>query len=214
MGPAATQLLHGPYLAPACVVGSELYCSLSQRLVIVAGFTIDVPIPWPYSAVKGGQRLVLCGDLLRAVWAERSPTIARHWGVSEFTVRDWRYAVPSPLDGRNVSPRSKPEVRCKLVGRYSSFAAVPGDTIHCERCGSVVVAGMSDAPIPWPYHRTQKWQKPSLVLTGDLAEAIRDGETTGAISHHWKISESTVTAFRKALGIANATKGPRRAHSN
>jgi hypothetical protein len=97
--------------------------------------------------------------------------IAHHWGVSEFTVRDWRYAVPSPLDGTNVSPRSKPEGRCKLLGRYSSLQAEPGDTLHCDRLGDVVVGGMTNSPIPWPFHRAQRWQKTIVGSDGRLGES-------------------------------------------
>jgi hypothetical protein len=183
----------------------------SQRDVRVVGFT-EALIPWPYSVVNGAPRLVLCGDLLRAVWAERSDALAHHWGVEPPTIHAWRLSVPSPLDGREITVRSKSEARCRLVERYSSLDAKPGDTLRCARKGDVVVAGMTDAPVPWPFFRTPTGRT-SLVLTGDLVNAIRNGETTSAIGYHWRIADSMVTAFRKALGIANATKGPRRAHN-
>jgi hypothetical protein len=208
--PPATRLLHGPYVAPDCSIRSELYCLHSQRDVRVAGFT-EALIPWPYSVVNNGHRLVLCGDLLRAVWAKRSDALAHHWGVEPSTVNAWRLSVPSPLEGREISVRSKSAARCRLVGQYSSLEAKPGDTLRCARKGDVVVAGMTDAPVPWPFFRTATGRT-SLVLTGDLVRAIRNGETTSAIGYHWQIADSMVTAFRKALGIANATKGPRRAH--
>jgi hypothetical protein len=61
--------------------------------VKVAG-TTDAPIPWPYSAARGGKRqLVLCGDLARAVRTESAEAVAYHWGITRWTVRDWRRAL-------------------------------------------------------------------------------------------------------------------------
>jgi hypothetical protein len=54
-------------------------------------------IPWPKSKQalpgRGGQAMILCGDLLRALQKESIPTICHHWGVGHSAVSKWRRAL-------------------------------------------------------------------------------------------------------------------------
>jgi hypothetical protein len=91
----APALIAGPYQPPACEVGSSLTCKRFGRQ-IVAGFTRPgAPgIPWPFAARQGGNPpLILCGDLVKAVRTETAAAVAHYWGVSRFTVHDWRQAL-------------------------------------------------------------------------------------------------------------------------
>src|SRR5262245_21073506 len=60
-----TRLLFGPYAAPPCRVGDRLVCERYGESV-VAGRS-GGPIPWPVCRAPGRPRLILCGDLARAV---------------------------------------------------------------------------------------------------------------------------------------------------
>ena len=68
----------------------------------------------------------------------------------------------------------------------------------------VKVGGWTDAPIPWP--RKLKTGKPALIVTDDLARAIR-AESEVAVAHHWGVCVVTVWKWRKSLGVGRMTEG-------
>jgi hypothetical protein len=70
-----------------CEVGDRLTCKVRGR-VVVTGFH-QGPIPWP--SARG--RLVVCGDLGRALRQEPLAAVAHWWGVSVSTVWVWRKAM-------------------------------------------------------------------------------------------------------------------------
>lgn len=88
-------LIGGPYKLPRNAhIGVVHECEVRGEL-IVTGFT-DAPIPW----IKGRPReglgppsLVVRGDLARAIRAESVAAVAWWWGVSRYTVSDWRRAL-------------------------------------------------------------------------------------------------------------------------
>lgn len=95
-----------------------------------------------------------------------------------------------------------------LYGPYSAPACKRGDVLVCEARGEEVkVGGLTDAPIPWP--RVLKNGRPSLIVCGDLARAVRF-ESEIAIAHHWGVGVVTVWAWRKALGVGRITDGTAR----
>jgi transposase-like protein len=54
----------------------------------------DAPIPWPYVQRLGDKRsLIVCGSLEQAIRTESVSAVARHWGVSRWTVQRWRAAI-------------------------------------------------------------------------------------------------------------------------
>lgn len=84
-------LTAGPYRSPRLRIGGAAWCERSGD-VVVSGYT-DAPISWPYSRPEqgGGRvRLILTGDLIRAVRSESVSAVADHWGVSRWTVSRWR----------------------------------------------------------------------------------------------------------------------------
>jgi hypothetical protein len=85
------KLLHGPYAAPPCRAGDTLRCERYGESVVAemsAG-----PIPWPVCRAPGRPRLILCGDLARAVCLESEAAVAHWWGVDKATVWKWLNCV-------------------------------------------------------------------------------------------------------------------------
>ena len=86
--PEKFALLFGPYWPPQTSRGKFLVCERRGK-VKVGGYS-DGPIPWPIKFGAGPSSIILCGDLVRAVKLESASTVARHWGVSTATVKQWR----------------------------------------------------------------------------------------------------------------------------
>jgi hypothetical protein len=86
------------------------------------------------------------------------------------------------------------------AGPYTPL--VVGTTTKDEWYGSVTVAGMTTAPIPWPAFEYRAHFMP--ILAGGLVRAVLE-ETEGAVAHFWGVSRYTVLLWRKALaGTAGA----------
>ncbi len=84
----ARRLYFGPYLVPEVTIGDELWCAV-HGLQVVAGW--HGPKQWPRAKTRGGRhRLIVCGDLIRALKEETCDTVALHWGVHRRTVANWR----------------------------------------------------------------------------------------------------------------------------
>jgi hypothetical protein len=81
-----------------------------------------------------------------------------------------------------------------------------GRFLRCVIRGELRVCGMSDGPIPWPIAKQERFGKSMLVVCGDLVEAIRR-EAGTAVMFHWGVGRSTVTSWRRALGIPATTEG-------
>jgi len=79
--------------------------------------------------------------------------------------------------------------------------------VACELRGTVKVGGYSDAPIPWPSALRTGYR--SLILCGDLVRAVKL-ESEQAIAYHWQVSKSTVTKWRRVLGVEMWNAGSRR----
>jgi hypothetical protein len=80
-----------------------------------------------------------------------------------------------------------------------------GSSLVCQLAGRVTVAGLTDAPVPWPYRAIRGAPRP-LILCGDLVRAVRT-ESAEAICHHWGVSRWWVRDCRKALGVGRVTAG-------
>lgn len=89
-------LIGGPYKAPRCKVGRELYDILRGDLVVVA--ISDAPIPWPLGRVHPVCRPlpILTAELVRAIRTESEQAIVYHWRVSRWAVCRWRRALGVP----------------------------------------------------------------------------------------------------------------------
>jgi hypothetical protein len=102
--------------------------------------------------------------------------------------------------------KARPDVAL-LGGPYRAPRCKPGRPLDCRIRGELLVSGLTDAPVPWPYHAGPAgW--PQLLVCGDLVKAI-EGESALAVAHHWGVSRATVTRWRAALGVGRATAGTR-----
>jgi len=94
-----------------------------------------------------------------------------------------------------------------LIGApYEPPACHVGDWLDDEIDGRLQVGGWTAAPIPWP--RRKKTGRPSLILTDDLARAVRT-ESVDAICHWWGVRPTKVWMWRRALGVGRITDGTR-----
>jgi hypothetical protein len=84
---AARRLIYGPYVAPEVKIGDELLCSV-YGLQVVSGWC--GPKQWPRAKARGRPRLIICGDLRRALELETCETVCLHWGIHLSTVAKWR----------------------------------------------------------------------------------------------------------------------------
>jgi hypothetical protein len=87
-------LLHGPYVPPALRRGDRTQCLYREAEVVVTSWT-DAPIAWPRCravGVRGGSRLLVTEELVRAIRTESSLAITLWWGVRVETVWRWRKA--------------------------------------------------------------------------------------------------------------------------
>lgn len=89
-------------------------------------------------------------------------------------------------------------------GPYRAPQVKPGYWLEDAIEGKVEVGGLTTAPIPWP--RRRKTGKASLILCGDLVNAVRR-ESEVAVAHWWGVSVTTVWKWRKALGVGRITPG-------
>ncbi|HZZ77570.1 MAG TPA: hypothetical protein VFE62_03570 [Gemmataceae bacterium] len=97
--------------------------------------------------------------------------------------------------------------RVKLIaGPYRMPRCRIGGVLRCARYGKVIVRGITDAPIPWPYTWVTKYRHPTLILCGDLARAVRT-ESGVAIKHHFGVGDYLIWQWRKALGVEITNDG-------
>ena len=96
-----------------------------------------------------------------------------------------------------------------LFGPYRTPKCKVGRRLRCVMRGKVTVAGLSDAPIQWPYVPQPGGNGyRSLILCGDLVRAVRR-ESEVAVAHWWGVSRHTVLKWRKALSVEKNTDGTR-----
>jgi hypothetical protein len=102
-----------------------------------------------------------------------------------------------------------------IAGPYAAPKVRPGGHLTCRLRGDVVVDGLTDAPVPWPYtkHRGHGSKQPILIVTGDLERAIR-AESREAIAHHFGVARTTASRWRRALDVDRLNDGTRAALLN
>ena len=100
-----------------------------------------------------------------------------------------------------------PERYRLLGGPYAAPACRVGRKLYCRwRRRWVKVAGLTDAPVMWPF--TQAAGPRSPILCGDLVLAVRI-ESAAAVAAHWGVARETVWRWRRALGVTEYTRGTR-----
>jgi hypothetical protein len=75
--------------------------------------------------------------------------------------------------------------RFKLVGTYTTPRCRIGQRVQCKVRGTVVIVGLTNAPIPWPVCSGigRSSGRTSLMVFRDLAKAIRR-ESAQAVAYH------------------------------
>jgi hypothetical protein len=96
-----------------------------------------------------------------------------------------------------------------LLGTYATPAFSYGDVVTCELYGAVTLAGLREAPVPWPVGKKQGQRVRALVLYAGLADAVRR-ESAAAVMHWWRVGSDTVWKWRQALGVSPTTEGTSR----
>jgi len=94
--------------------------------------------------------------------------------------------------------------RFRLPGRCRTPRVRVGAFVRCLIRGEVEVVGFSDAPIPWPKCKTERWH--ALIVYAGLACAIRR-ESAQAVGRWWGVGTDRVWKWRKALGVGATTQG-------
>lgn len=110
--------------------------------------------------------------------------------------------MPLPVD-IPPSGRSNPYL---IAGPYHPPACTIGGWLDDEIDGLIEVGGWTSAPIPWP--RRKKTGRASLILTSELARAVRI-ESAEAICHFWGVGQTKVWQWRQALSVGRVTAGTR-----
>ena len=85
-------------------------------------------------------------------------------------------------------------------GPYKAPPFKVGQVVRCSIQGPVTIGGVSKGKIPWPRVRR------SLVVYGDLESAIRT-ESALAVAHWWGVTDTTVTNWRRSLGVERYNAG-------
>jgi hypothetical protein len=99
--------------------------------------------------------------------------------------------------------------RFRLHGTYWTRRFRIGQRVRCLVRGEVIIAGMTDTPIPWPIGKVGRGRSP--VVYKGLAKAIRR-ESNQAVCRWWGITPQTVSKWRKILSVPRATAGTSRLH--
>jgi hypothetical protein len=88
---------------------------------------------------------------------------------------------------------------------YRTPACAVGDRLVCRFAGEQVVAGITSAPIPWPFFWGPQFRR-TLFVFGDLERALKY-ETTSAIVQEFEAQRWSVIRWRRVLAI-KAFMGP------
>ncbi|MHB1035584.1 MAG: hypothetical protein ACYC0Y_13150 [Pirellulales bacterium] len=103
----------------------------------------------------------------------------------------------------------RPAHEVLIAGPYLPPRVRMGDILYCERFGEVVVTGFSQR-LGWPC-TTLRGRRGLRIFTSELVRAVRN-ESAMAIRTWWEVGESTVTRWRKLLGVPRMTEGSRNIH--
>jgi hypothetical protein len=93
-----------------------------------------------------------------------------------------------------------------LRGPYAVPAVRFGRTATCLLRGKAKVCGWTDGRIPWPLLRAGHGGKGVILVTKELARAVRL-ESVSAIQYWWGVGSTTVFSWRRALGVPEFNAG-------
>ncbi len=86
------------------------------------------------------------------------------------------------------------------AGPYTPPTVAVGTAVHDERCGDVTMAGMTDAPIPWPGFHCERGRHKGLmpILFDGLVRAVVE-EKEVVVGHYWGVSSFIVNEWKRAI---------------
>lgn len=106
-----------------------------------------------------------------------------------------------------------PNFRRLLRAPYVPPDAEVGQTLRCMLRGDrVKVCGWSTGRIRWPLARIGRGGKGSYIMTPELVRAVRV-ESSAAICHWWGAGTTTVSQWRRALGVEQFNEGTKKLYS-
>lgn len=91
------------------------------------------------------------------------------------------------------------------MGPYQAPVVNIGGTLFDERTqANVMVAGMTDAPIPWPGFNYSTGRHEGLlpILCGDLVRAVCEEEEL-VVAHYWGVTRHMANEWKKAIAGAD-----------
>jgi DNA-binding Xre family transcriptional regulator len=103
-----------------------------------------------------------------------------------------------------------------LYGPYHPPRVKRDQTLRCVIRGKVRVAGFGDGRIPWPFaaNVNNGGRGPGVyIVCGDLVRALRR-ESALAIQHWWGVGTTTISHWRRALGVEAYNEGTLRLWSD
>jgi len=171
---AARFRLLGRYKTPRFKCGEVVRCELRGPLV-VCGLSAG-PIRWPVGRrpgrLTGRVSLVLCGDLVKAVWRESGVAVAHWWGVSAAVIVKWRQAL-----GLGVVNEGG-----RILRRLASGEARRGKRLGPESLRRVREANCRRCGLPPTAARLWTAEEDEWVQTLPTAEVVRwTGRTAQAV---------------------------------
>jgi len=107
---------------------------------------------------------------------------------------------------RTKSQKKKVDRATLLGGPYRSPKVEIGQKLSCEIRGTVKVDDWSRGHIPWPLAKLNNGGKGAYIICGDLAKAIKT-ESMSAVCHWWGAGSTTVSLWRRALGVKQFNEG-------
>lgn len=94
-----------------------------------------------------------------------------------------------------------------IAGPYHPPKLRSGQIVTCLVRGEMEVCGWSDAPFKWPLGRRPGTRYLGRqIVTDELVRAIRT-ESSLAVCYWWGLSHTTVSQWRRKLGVEGITKG-------
>ena len=95
-----------------------------------------------------------------------------------------------------------------LHGPYAVPAARVGRTVTCMLRGKAKVCGWTEGRIPWPLLRVGHGGKGVMLVTSELARAVRL-ESAAAMRYWWGVCSTTVFKWCRALSVPQWNEGTR-----
>ncbi len=109
----------------------------------------------------------------------------------------------------SITPPPKEQRLALVDGPYYPPSADVGNEITCMLRGRATVCGWGTGRIRWPLIRVGHGGKGAYVMTAELARAVRH-ESQAAMQYWWGVGTTTVSQWRKKLGVDQFNEGTRR----